>query len=318
MWSSLTGSFRSNLLVTLQNVHVTESQIPRDRELEHSKLADDAEILRRYGEKHPEEWADLYFENEPTVRLVALVAGNRNLHEHALRGLVKHPDQLVVRETKYSSRQLNEMRQSLHGTSEFRDRKYISMGVAEGQLKIQLQPDQEKLAVNLLSRFGDAVSLKVGALPYPLSHDLNAEPLEGRVEDSPIPLITQEGIDVSLGEPLEIVSGQIGHGTLVFMNHGPKEAVFNTNGWLTTRVVDPSSGEVVGGFVGAQAMPLVRFSAPSGGTVAVPVLVGTASFRPNLGYVLPHGKWMIDAIVKISDVGDRRIPLQSITIVPHS
>ena len=65
-------------------------------------------------------------------------------------------------------------------------------------------------------------------------------------------------------------------------------------------------------------MPLIRFSMPPGETVTVPVSVGTASFKRSLGYLVPPGEWMIDVTVKVNDVGDRRIPLQSITITPSS
>jgi hypothetical protein len=304
----------------LQNVKVTSPQVRQEREFEHAKLRGDVEILRSYGEEHPDEWTDLHFENEPTVRLVALVAGpHRDLHERALLKLVNYPNQLVVRETKYSRRELDEMRQTARQMSEFHNHKFLSVGTGHGQLQIQLQPDQERLAATLLDKFGDAVDLKVGAFPYPMPPESNSEVVRRpNISNSQISLITEDNVDVALLEPLEIISGRTGRGVLVFINRGRNEVVLNTNGWLTARVVDPLTGEVVGGFVGMQAMPLIRFSMPPGETVTVPVSVGTASFKRSLGYLVPPGEWMIDVTVKVNDVGDRRIPLQSITITPSS
>jgi hypothetical protein len=193
------------------------------------------------------------------------------------------------------------------------------VGTGHGQLQIQLQPEQERLAATLLDKFGDAVDLKVGAFPYPMPPESNSEVVRRpNISNSQISLITEDNVDVALLEPLEIISGRTGRGVLVFINRGRNEVVLNTNGWLTARVVDPLTGEVVGGFVGMQAMPLIRFSMPPGETVTVPVSVGTASFKRSLGYLVPPGEWMIDVTVKVNDVGDRRIPLQSITITPSS
>jgi len=125
-----------------------------------------------------------------------------------------------------------------------------------------------------------------------------------------------DNIDVALSEPLRIPFGETGRGFLVFSNRGSSELVLNTNGWLTARVADPISREIVGGFVGAQSLPLIQFSAMPNESVTVPVVVGTASFKRSLGYVVPLGEWMMDVAVKVDGVGERRIPLQPITIVP--
>jgi hypothetical protein len=78
--------------------------------------------------------------------------------------------------------------------------------------------------------------------------------------------------------------------------------------------VDPVTGTVVGGFVGAQTAQLFKYSLPSMTTVRVPLLVGTASARPEIGYAVPPGNWMIDAIIKLHDVGERRLPPMPIVI----
>lgn len=86
-----------------------------------------------------------------------------------------------------------------------------------------------------------------------------------------------------------------------------------TNGMVTARVVDPGTGEVVGGYAGAQTMPLVRFQAEPGQSVTIPLLVGTASSVPELGYAVPPGSWAIDAVLKLED-GTYRTPRFPLTV----
>jgi hypothetical protein len=87
---------------------------------------------------------------------------------------------------------------------------------------------------------------------------------------------------------------------------------------VTAAVVDPATGEVVGGFHGAQTLPLIMFRVAPGATERIPLLIGTASFTPRLGYTVPAGTWGIEATL---DLGPnprgpirRRTPVLSLTI----
>jgi hypothetical protein len=84
------------------------------------------------------------------------------------------------------------------------------------------------------------------------------------------------------------------HGLLVRDRSGAGLAIA-TNGGLTASVVDPASGEVVGGFVGWQTLPGVVFRVPPGGTERIPLLIGTASTSERIGYVVPPGDWGVQA-----------------------
>jgi len=152
---------------TVKYVYVTSPQDPLLSE--QTKLSGDLQILRVYGDEHPDEWTEVFFENEPTVRLVALIASpSLEVHERVLQELVSYPDQLVVREANYSSRQLEGMRQIVQNMPEFREQRFLSVGIGRGQLQVSVQPNQERLAAALSDRFGDGIRLKVGALPYPM------------------------------------------------------------------------------------------------------------------------------------------------------
>jgi hypothetical protein len=132
------------------------------------------------------------------------------------------------------------------------------------------------------------------------------------------PPIAIEGLDVSLSDEVTVTSGQVAHGSLRFSNHGTEGVALDTNGAVTARILDPSTLEVVGGFVGAQTMPLFRYSIGPDETVTVPLIVGTASFTRRLGYIVPPGEWMMDAIVTVRDRGDRRVAPLPVVIVARS
>jgi hypothetical protein len=85
--------------------------VPENVGLEQGRLRADVEVVRSYGAVHPEAWVELRFENEPTVRIVALFSGpDLSVHESVLHGLVSHPDRLEVRSSPWPQTRLEEIR----------------------------------------------------------------------------------------------------------------------------------------------------------------------------------------------------------------
>ena len=107
------------------------------------------------------------------------------------------------------------------------------------------------------------------------------------------------------------------HG-LLLRNHTGGEVQIATNGHVTAGIVDPLTGEVVGGFSGWQTFPLVMFRIAPGETERIPLLIGTASFAARLGYALPPGSWGLQATLDLApDPREhifRRIPVLPLTI----
>ena len=294
---------------------VSEPPPPEEPEFIHSRLQGDIETIRAYGDAHSDDWTDVLFENEPTVRMIVLFAGaHLEEHDRALRALVEHPEYLDVRQTQCSRAQLESM---LNEARQFRSepRTILMSGIVQGKVHLELGADQEPLAATLLEQFGDAVELKVGAFPFPMPADSAVGPPFSRPDALPISL---EGVDVTLSDSTTVLSGGVANSQLEFSNHGGAEVTLDTNGVVTARILDPSTLEVVGGFVGAQTMPLIRFPIAPGEAIRVPLLVGAASFKRSLGYTVPPGEWMMDAIVKVHDRGDRRIPPLPVVIVARS
>jgi hypothetical protein len=184
---------------------------------------------------------------------------------------------------------------------------------------IHLAAWAEAEAGRLHWRFGDLVSLTVGALPYPPGAAGRHVPSPGQAAD---PLGPGEA-DVELDGPAVVRSGHtLRHGLLV-RNRSGAELAIATNGQVTAVIVDPGSGEVVGGFSGAQHLPLITFRVPPAGMERIPLLIGTASFTPRLGYAVPPGSWGLQATLDLVPAGSgpesadrlrRRTPVLPLTI----
>jgi hypothetical protein len=125
----------------------------------------------------------------------------------------------------------------------------------------------------------------------------------------PPPVVDPKEIVVSLQDELVVSTGRDARTQLMLSNQGSNEVVVRTNGQLTARILDPHSGEWVGGYAGAQALPLIRFRAAPGEALRIPLLVGTAPYVPRLGYAVPAGRWGFDAVLDLEDGAARTPPL---------
>jgi hypothetical protein len=173
---------------------------------------------------------------------------------------------------------------------EFPDPRY-----EEGQpppYRITLAPTAVAVAEDLHRRFGDSVRLTVGRLPYPPGRQPD-HPLDDLIRQPPGELLGPREAEVRLEGPAAVRSGETLRHSLLVHNLTGRMLPIATNGNVTAVVVDPQTGQVVGGFAGAQTMPLIMFQVAPGTTERIPLLIGTASFRPDLGYTVPPGSWGI-------------------------
>jgi hypothetical protein len=169
-------------------------------------------------------------------------------------------------------------------------------------------------AAELHRQFGDDIKLTVGALPYPPG----AQP-RPRPATTPLPgLLDSREITAELDGPAVVRSGHTLRHSLLVRNLSGRDLQIATNGGVTAAVVDPQTGEVVGGFSGWQTAPLVIFRLAAGATEPIPLLIGTASSTPRLGYVVPAGEWGIQATLTLgphpSNSPRRRTPILPLTI----
>jgi len=154
---------------------------------------------------------------------------------------------------------------------------------------ITLAPWATTTAEELHRQFGDDVELTVGVLPYPPARQPRPQPATA----TPADLLDPQEITAELDGPAVVRSGYtLRHGLLVG-NLTRQELTIATNGQVTAVVVDPGTGQTVGGFAGFQTLAGVFFRVAVRTTERIPLLIGTASFTPELGYILPPGSWGI-------------------------
>jgi hypothetical protein len=180
---------------------------------------------------------------------------------------------------------------------------------------VWLAPWAAATANDLYRQFGDGIKLTVGALPYPPARRPAWPPRIAQPAD----LLEESEAEADLDGPAVVRSGHtLRHGLLVF-NRAGHDIQIATNGQVTAVIVDPGSGEVVGGFSGAQVLPLITFRVAPGETRRIPLLIGTASFTPRLGYAVPAGDWgMWVPLTLGAEPGNsqrRRTPVLPLTVV---
>jgi hypothetical protein len=168
---------------------------------------------------------------------------------------------------------------------------------------ITLKPWATATAEQLHRQFGDDVELTVGALPYPPARPPRFQPAAGL----PPGLLDPQHVTAELDGPAVVRSGHtLWHGLLVGNLTRQRLTVV---GHLTAVVVDPQTGQVVGGFAGAQALGATVYRVAAGATERIPLRIGTDSFTPELGYILPPGSWGLQAPLTLSrDLGTRPHP----------
>jgi hypothetical protein len=153
---------------------------------------------------------------------------------------------------------------------------------------ITVAPWAATTAEELHRQFGDDVELTVGALPYPPGRQ---PPRAATVP--PSALLDPQEITAELDGPAVVRSGHILRHGLLVGNLARQELTIATNGQVTAVVVDPRAGQAVGGLAGFQTLAGVFFRVAARATERIPLLIGTASFTPELGYILPPGSWGI-------------------------
>ena len=182
--------------------------------------------------------------------------------------------------------------------------------------EIQLAPWAADTAGELHRQFGDDVELTVGALPYPPGR-------QGRpwrhAPGSQVPdLLDPREVTAELDGPAVVSSGHTLHHRLIVHNLTGGELQIATNGHVTATVVDPRTGEVVGGYSGWHTQPLIFFRAAPDGSARIPLLIGTASRTSRLGYTVPAGEWGIQATLTLGpdprSSPRRRTPILPLTI----
>lgn len=180
----------------------------------------------------------------------------------------------------------------------------------ERPIRIDLAAWATDIAEELHAKYGGLVALRVGAMTFP-ARQLVVNEHSRQLRGAPAELA---GLDVRAETPLSVRTGRSERKDVVVANRTDREQVLLTAGELGSRVTD-GSGNVVGMFVGPHAMPRVGFSIEAHGSRSVPVLIGTASVVPELGYAVPPGQWNLVVSLQTDEGFMLSAPL-GITVTP--
>lgn len=296
-----------------------------DKQLVQSALRGDLELIARYGEEHPETWAGMWFDNEPTVHIVAAFTSDVAQHDAALRPRLHHPDRLVTQRRPHSLSGLRQVRQEIERTLQQQEAEtgrpiLTSIGQGKAVIRVDLQADQENLASELAARYGSAVELWVGAFSFP-----DRRRSSPRLPDRPAPEEQAfEGLEMSLEVDQTVLEvGDDGHGRLVLRNNGTERIGPLDCGQPLVGSLLNASHEAVGGFTGWIAGTGLTVNLAPGRSASIKVIFGTASTRQELGYALPPGRYWLKVQIRFrhgpgEPAHALTAPLTQITIVPRA
>jgi hypothetical protein len=175
---------------------------------------------------------------------------------------------------------------------------------------IELAAWATDIAATLNAKYGNLVDLHVGAMTFPARQLWVSEysrQLYGAPADS-------AGLEVESLSPLTVRTGWHKHEDVLVTNRIAHEQVLFTGGALTSAVTD-SSGSVVGLYVGPRNAARIGFAIGPHESRPIPVLIGTASMVPDLGYAVPPGQWRL-VIALQTDKGHMVSAPLGITITP--
>ncbi|MGH3250179.1 MAG: hypothetical protein ACRDOI_28815 [Trebonia sp.] len=291
-----------------------------------SALRGDFEIVASYGEEHPGAWAGAWWDNEPTVRIVAAFTGDAAQHDAALRPRLQHPDRLVVEGRQHSIPELRRIREEIERTLGQRQAQtgrqiLASVGNGKAVVSVGLRADQEHVASELAARYGSAVKLRVGNFAFPECRRIRPRP---PAVPAPAPEEQAiEGLEMSVEVDQAVLeAGDDGHGRLLLRNSGPERIGPLGSGQPLVGSLLNASGETVGGYSGWVAGTGLTVDLAPGGSAGIRVIFGTASTREDLGYVLPPGRYWLKVQLRLHGRGAPltnapAAPLTQITIIPR-
>ena len=295
-----------------------------DKELIQSALRGDFELIAGYGEEHPGAWAGAWFDNEPTVRIVAAFTGDAARHDAALRPRLRHPDRLVVASRPRSRADLRRIREEIERTLERQATQtghqiLTSIGEGAGVICVALRADQETLASELAGRYGSAVELRVGWFSFPARRESHPRPAGTALEEQIF-----EGLEMSVEAGQKVLeAGDDGHGRLVLRNSSSERTGPLGAGQPLAGSLLNASLEAVGGYGGWIAGTGLIIDLAPGQSASIPVIYGTASTREDLGYVVPPGRYWLKVQIPFRQglggppTNAITAPLTQITIIPR-
>lgn len=251
-------------------------------------------LVVSYGAGHLDSFDHygLVWDDGGDASVFASFAGPLEEHRVALADIVPFPEELVVCQSPMSGRQRTGVVTALD--EELGAGVQVVRHGEGGRVGVRLASGDEAVAARLHERYGGAVALTVGALPYPISEGLDVCP--------PIPT-SGAGTALTLApadaEPVRLTSDTDTQVALLVTNTGD-DPVRVVGDPLELLVVDAASRVVGGGSVTVETWgPDVTLA--GGAAESISGYVSTASCRAELGYELVPGDYLVVAVLRLID-----------------
>lgn len=274
-------------------------------ESKRASLSRDADVIRAYGQAHPDEFTDVVWEYTMGQRLLAYFTDRLDEHRAALRQLVANPDDVEVVKAGYSAAEAVAIADEIQNQEPFTGKHEGASRTFTGVVGVNFYPTKAGRAAAdaVREKFGDGVCVEIAGHPYPKG----SWPDDTRCERMPK---FEPNADVSMDLDLDRTTtarGEVGTGTLTVTNTGSESLTWPAGAELGAYVVERSSGNVVGG-EGRGVAENDSVTAEPGETVKIPVRFTTDDCRSDSDYALPVGSY--DVVTGLHEAGSARAVLQ--------
>ncbi len=244
-----------------------------------------------YGTEHADEFGTygLVWHDAGDASVVISLTDNLDAHRAALADVVAYPDELMVCQAAVSGTTSQALQAAL--VDELAGR-FTSIGQGLGPVEVGLPAPEQQLAAELVDRYGDIISVRVGNFAYPLSPD--AQPVGGACIADPAGSTDLNGLraTIQLDHATIGVVDQV-TGTVTVTNAGDQPVSFDSGSPLVASIVMPGTTTVVAAYDGSITGVGDGATLQPGESHIIPLVAGTASCDPSLGFTLPPGQYEV-------------------------
>jgi len=259
------------------------------------QLQGDYAVVLGYGSEHPRDWGGIEFDGD---RIRVGFTGNLAQHQADLDRLVTHPAQLEVVRTDHTEQQIETINAEM-GALVARSRGQVeSAGEGFAVVDISLAPGREDLAASYTRRFGSAMAITVGALPY-VPRGCGPPPQAFRCPDLAGAEPASAGLSVTVVvDTPDLSRYETGRAHLIIRNTGGSTFTMDVGQPIVGQMTRPGTTHVIGGFVGGIGGTGEEVHLGPGQDASVPVTFGTARCDGLAGTAVPPGRYAVRAILR--------------------